>query len=180
MPDMLHHTRAVARGVKRALLVADIPFRALSLANARRLVKAGAEAVKVEGTKGIKVIRQIISAGIPVMGHLGYLPQTDKKPKLKKSRAIVNQAKELEKAGAFAIVLEMVAAEIAKEVTRAVGIPTIGIGSGKDCGGQVLVTYDLLGLYENPPSFVKKYADLDKTIRSAVRNYLLDTRGNRG
>jgi 3-methyl-2-oxobutanoate hydroxymethyltransferase len=169
MEDMVHHTKAVARGVKRALLVADIPYRSVLVKNAKRLIKAGAKAVKVEGIKGV---RSIIKAGIPVMGHLGYLPQTMGKPKIQRSKAIVEQAKKLEAAGVFAIVLEMVDPKIAKRVTEAVNVPTIGIGSGKDCDGQVLVTYDLVGLSDWSPRFVKKNIDLKKIIKHSVRKFI--------
>lgn len=177
MADMIHHTKAVARGVKRAMLVADIPYRALSLANARRLVKAGARGVKVEGIEGIKEIRTIVKAGIPVMGHLGFLPQKVKEYggyKIQRDPGIIAEAKLLEKAGVFAIVLEMVPPELAKQVTRAVKIPTIGIGAGKDCGGQVLVTYDLLGLYPKAPKFAKKYVDLAGAIKRAVARFIAE------
>lgn len=176
MPDMLHHTKAVARGVKRALLVADMPFRALNLSNARRLIAAGAQAVKVEGTSGMETIRKIVSDGIPVMGHLGYLPQTDKKPEMKKSRRIIDQAKELERVGAFAVVLEMVAPALARKVTKAIKIPTIGIGSGNDCDGQVLVTHDLLGLGDWIPSFVRPKVNLNKITRQAIKSFISETR----
>jgi len=169
MEDMVHHTKAVARGVKRALVVADIPYRSNSVKNAKRLVKAGAKAVKIEGVKGVKAI---VKAGIPVMGHLGYLPQSGKKPKVQRSKKIVKDARELEKAGVFAIVLEMVDPKIAKEVTKTVKVPTIGIGSGKNCDGQVLVTYDLIGLSDWSPKFVKKTVSLKDQISRAVKKYI--------
>ncbi|MDD4178941.1 MAG: 3-methyl-2-oxobutanoate hydroxymethyltransferase [Candidatus Margulisbacteria bacterium] len=176
MPDMLHHTRAVARGVKRALLVADVPYRSLSVANARKLRQAGASAVKVEGITRIKTIKQIVGAGIPVMGHLGYLPQTDPKPAISRSESLIGQAKELEKAGAFAIVLELVEPKLAKKIAESVTIPTIGIGSGKNCAGQVLVTYDLLGLSDWSPRFAKKKIDLRRIILRTLREFVAENK----
>ncbi len=173
MEDMIHHTKAAARGVKRALLIADMPFRSVSVKNAKRLLKAGAKAVKVEGMKGV---RAIVKAGISVMGHLGYLPQSARKPKIQRSRRIINQAKKLEEAGVFAIVLEMVEPKLAKEVTEAVKVPTIGIGSGPHCDGQVLVTYDLVGLSDWSPKFVKKYADLNKKVKQAAQKFIKKVR----
>lgn len=172
MEDMAHHTRAAARGIKMALLVADLPYKAISLSNARRLGKAGAEAVKVEGIQELGEIEKMIKAGIPVMGHLGYLPQKDRKPAIKRSKKIIKEAKILERAGVFAIVLEMVAPELAKEVTDAVKVPTIGIGSGRDCDGQVLVTYDLLGLSDWSPKFAPRYLDLKRQITEAVKRFI--------
>ncbi|MFH1826383.1 MAG: 3-methyl-2-oxobutanoate hydroxymethyltransferase [bacterium] len=176
MADMIHHTKAVARGVKRAFLVADMPVGALSQAvdNARALVKAGAEAVKVEGVEDITAI---IAEGIPVMGHLGSLPQKVKElggHKIQRDRKIIDQAKQLEEAGVFAIVLELVAPDLAKEITAQVKIPTIGIGSGPDCDGQVLVTYDMLGLYPEVPKHAKKYVDLKQIITEAVKKFVLE------
>lgn len=171
--DMVHHTKAAARGVKRALVVADIPYCSTSIKNAKRLIKAGAKAVKIEGLKGVKVI---VKAGISVMGHLGYLPQTMRKPKIQRSKAIIEQAKKLEAAGVFSIVLEMVDPKIAKKVTETVKVPTIGIGSGKNCDGQVLVTYDLIGLSEWSPRFVKRRIDAKKIIQRAVKRYIMDVR----
>lgn len=173
MEDMIHHTKAAARGVKRALLVADIPYRSNTIKNAKRLIMAGAKAVKIEGVKGVK---EIVRAGIPVMGHLGYLPQSGKKPKIQRSKNIIREAKKLEKFGVFAIVLEMVDPNIAKEVTETVKVPTIGIGSGKDCDGQVLVTYDLIGLSDWSPRFVKRRIDAKKIIHRAVKRYIIDLR----
>jgi 3-methyl-2-oxobutanoate hydroxymethyltransferase len=169
MEDMVHHTKAAAKGVKRALLVADMPYRSVSIKNAKRLIKAGAKAVKIEGLKGV---RAIVKSRIPVMGHLGYLPQSGKKPKIQRSKNIINDAKKLEAAGVFAIVLEMVDPKIAKEVTKTIKVPTIGIGSGKDCDGQVLVTYDLVGLSDWSPRFVKKNIDLKKNIKHSVRKFI--------
>lgn len=176
MADMLHHTKAAGQGVKRALLAADMPFRSLSAANARKLVRAGAEAVKVEGTKELGQIKKIIAAGIPVMGHLGYLPQTSVKPSVVKSEALIEEARALERAGVFAIVLEMVEPRLAEKITNALEIPTIGIGSGPACDGQVLVTYDLLGLSAWSPRFVRPKLRLRETSLKAVKEYLAENR----
>jgi len=144
-------------------------------------VKAGAEAVKVEGAEYLDAIKKMIKAGIPVMGHLGFTPQSVNKlgytiqGKTKNQRSkIKNDAKKLEKAGCFAIVLEMIPPEAAKEITRSLNIPTIGIGAGAFCDGQILVTHDMLGLYPSPPKFAKKYADLSSSIKKAVRKYIDD------
>jgi 3-methyl-2-oxobutanoate hydroxymethyltransferase len=178
MEDMLHHTRAVAQGVKRAFLMADMPYGAMihAKANAQALARAGAEGVKVEGVDEIEGIKSIIASDIPVMGHLGCLPQTAREYKVQRSPYIIEQAKLLEQAGVFAIVLELVDPTIAEEITRAIKIPTIGIGSGQDCSGQVLVTYDMLGLYPDPPRHAKKYADLEKETTKAVKNFIKDVR----
>ena len=169
MEDMVHHTKAAARGVKRALLVSDIPYRSVSVKNAKCLIKAGARAVKIEGLKGVKTI---VQAGIPVMGHLGYLPQTMVKPKVKKSAKLVEQAKTLEAAGVFAIVLEMVEPRLARLITKAVKVPTIGIGSGPDCDGRVLVSYDLLGLSDWQPGFAKPKVNLRKIALRAIKEWM--------
>lgn len=171
MADMVHHTKAAANGVKRALLVADLPYRSVSVKNAKQLLRAGAQAVKIEGLKGV---RQIVKAGIPVMGHLGYLPQTMKRPKVQRSAALIEQARQLEADGAFAITLEMVEPKLAEMITDSVGVPTIGIGSGRHCDGQVLVTYDLLGLSGWQPNFARPRIDLkhiaSKTIKKWMRS----------
>jgi 3-methyl-2-oxobutanoate hydroxymethyltransferase len=136
--------------------------------NAKRLIKGGAKAVKIEGQKGVKAI---VKSGVPVMGHLGYLPQSASKPKIQRSKKIINEAKKLEEAGVFSIVLEMVDPKIAKKVTETVKVPTIGIGSGKHCDGQVLVTHDLVGLSEWSPRFVKPKANLRKVVGRAVEEF---------
>ena len=160
MADMEHHVRAAARAQPRALLVADMPYHSYStvpaaVENAKRLVTAGAEAVKAEGGRAIlDQVRAIIAAGIPFCGHLGMLPQSVREEggyRVKgknepEHHALLADADALAQAGAFAIVLELVTAPVAKELTQRVPIPTIGIGSGKDCDGQVLVTPDLLGM----------------------------------
>jgi 3-methyl-2-oxobutanoate hydroxymethyltransferase len=169
MADMVHHTKAAARGVKRALLVADIPYHAVSVANAKRLIAAGAQAVKIEGLKGVK---EIIKAGVPIMGHLGYLPQTMGKPTVQTSGRLIRQAKELAAAGIFALTLEMVEPQLAREITEAIGVPTIGCGSGPFCDGQVVVTYDLLGLSDWQPRFARPRVELKQIARQAIRDYI--------
>jgi len=184
MPEMLMFCGAVSRGTKRAMVVGDMPFGSyqpdLSLAveNAVRFVKAGCDAVKLEGGLEISnTVRAIVDAGIPVMGHIGLKPQTATlwegyrmQGRTRQSAIkLLEDAKALEKAGAFSIVLEMVASEVAIEITKSVAVPTIGIGSGAGCDGQVLVLHDMLGIYEDiKPRFVKRYAELSKTISKAV------------
>jgi len=185
MEEMIIHTLAVSRAVKRALIVADMPFGSFqeneekAVSNAIKLVKAGAEAVKIEGAEYIPAIKKIIKAGIPVMGHLGFTPQSVnllgykiQGKTMASAKKILLDARALEKAGCFALVLEMVPEELAGKITKAVKIPTIGIGAGKKVDGQVLVTNDLLGLYGNPPSFVKPLVDLRKIALGAVREFI--------
>ncbi|HNZ31226.1 MAG TPA: 3-methyl-2-oxobutanoate hydroxymethyltransferase [Smithellaceae bacterium] len=193
MEDMLHHTKAVARGVQKALLVADMPFMSYqispqaALANAGRfLQEAGAQAVKLEGgEEQAESIRKITSAGIPVMAHLGLTPQYihqlgGYKIQGKKDDAaekMMADAKILEEAGAFSLVLECVPEKLAEEITKELSIPTIGIGAGVHCDGQVLVVNDMLGMYERmTPKFVKKYANLSADIRKAVRAYVTEVK----
>ncbi|ASJ13999.1 3-methyl-2-oxobutanoate hydroxymethyltransferase [Thermococcus radiotolerans] len=186
MEQMVFHTKAVARAVKRALVLADMPFGSYEVdtedgvRNAVRLIQAGADAVKIEGGYDHrKLVRKLVRMGIPVMGHTGLTPQrylrlggyrlmgeTDDE-----IEEILRDARALEKAGAFAIVLEFTLADVAKLVTEEVSIPTIGIGAGPYVDGQVLVWHDLLGIYENTPPFVKKYADIGGMIRLALENY---------
>jgi len=190
--EMIIHTRAVARAVKRALVVADMPFGSFqndpeaAVSNAVKLVKAGAEAVKIEGANYLPAIKQILRAGIPVMGHLGFTPQSVNLLGYRiqgRERAaaikLFNDAQALAKAGCFAIVLELIPEALAGKISRALKIPTIGIGAGEKVDGQVLVTQDLLGLYERPPSFVKKYLDLNKLIRRAISKYIEELRSKR-
>ena len=161
LDEMLHHTRAAARGVKRALLVADLSVGTYetpeaAIANARRLVDAGAQAVKLEGgASHTAQIAAIVGAGIPLMAHIGMLPQSVREEggyKVKgrgavEAERLLQDARAVEAAGAFSVVLEIVAADTARRITDAIGIPTIGIGSGEHCDGQILVTHDLIGLY---------------------------------
>lgn len=191
LEEMVHHTRAVASGVRRALLVADMPFGSFQVSvpetvrNACRLVgEAGAEAVKLEGPR-VAEIEALTAAGIPVMGHLGLTPQSlhllggyrVQGKSVQAARRLVEQAQALERAGVFALVLEGVPPSVGKVVTAKVGIPTIGIGAGPFCDGQVLVLADLLGLSPGPvPRFVRRYAQLDEVIRQAVAAFAADVR----
>jgi 3-methyl-2-oxobutanoate hydroxymethyltransferase len=186
MSEMEHHVRAAARAKPNALLGADLPFGSYDtpesgLANARRLMSAGAEAVKAEGGRAIlPQVRAITSAGIPFIGHLGMLPQhvLEEGGYHKKGRteaehsALLADAAALAEAGAFAIVLELVVPEVARELTDAVPVPTIGIGSGPDCDGQILVTHDLWGTFPwFTPKFVKKQLNCAEQMRAAVRDW---------
>ena len=190
--EMLHHTRAVARGVKRALLVADLPINtynspAEAVTNARRFVECGAQAVKLEGgASHAPQIRAIIAAGIPLMAHIGMLPQRVREEggyKVKgrsaaEAEQLLADAHAVEAAGAFSVVLEIVAAETARQITAAINIPTIGIGSGKNCDGQILVTHDLIGLYPwFTPKFVSPEVQVAEAIRKAARIFVDRTRG---
>jgi 3-methyl-2-oxobutanoate hydroxymethyltransferase len=196
MDEMLTFTRAVARGTRRAFIVADMPFGSFqvseesAVANAIRFVKeAGADAVKLEGAgRTLTRISGIVDAGIPVMGHLGLTPQSATKlggyraqgRTAAAARRLVEEALALERSGCFAIVLEAIPAVVAARITDAVGIPTIGIGAGPSCTGQVLVWHDLLGLSEGPtPRFVRTYADLGSLIRQALAEYAGDVRAGR-
>lgn len=191
MEEMLHHTKAVAQGVRRALLVVDMPFGSYQTAvadavrNACRLVaEGGAEAVKLEGPR-LAEVRAIVAAGIPVMGHLGLTPQSlhllggykVQGKTVAQARELLRQAKALEEAGVFALVLEGLPPSLGRAITAAVGIPTIGIGAGPHCDGQVLVLADLLGLSPGPvPRFVRRYADLGAAIQQAVATFAADVR----
>jgi len=194
MEEMLHHAKAVGRGVERALLVGDMPFMSYqsgeheALVNAGRFLKeAGCDAVKVEG--GIEVcpvVRALVRAGIPVMGHIGLTPQTAGQlggykvqgKDVTSARRLLDEAWALEGAGAFAVVLECVPAQLAQLITREIGIPTIGIGAGVHCDGQVLVSHDLLGMFEKfVPSFVKAYANLAPQIKAAFTSYRDEVKG---
>ena len=183
MDEMVHHTRAAARAKPRALLGADLPFKSYetpesAVANARQLVAAGAEFVKAEGGREIlPQVAAILAANIPLCGHLGMLPQHVleeggyhiKGKKDAEHQALIADAKALADAGAFAIVLELVTPPVAKEITGQISVPTIGIGSGPDCDGQILVTHDLIGTFPwFTPRFVKPRANCAAEIRSAV------------
>jgi 3-methyl-2-oxobutanoate hydroxymethyltransferase len=191
LAEMLHHTRAVARAVKRAVLVADFPINTYdtperAVATARELVGAGARAVKLEGgATHARRIEAIVQSGIPVMAHIGMLPQSVREEggyRLKgRTQAEVEQlicdAHAVEKAGAFAVVLEIVKADAAKQITSAIGIPTIGIGSGEHCDGQILVTHDLIGLFPwFTPKFVSPEARVADEIRRAATVFIERTR----
>lgn len=188
MEDMIHHLKAVSRGAKRAMVVGDMPFlsyhisREESVRNAGRLMQEGlAQAVKLEGgSEVVDTVRAITAAGIPVMGHLGLTPQSVHQMGGYKvqgkdgeaARKLLEDAKKLEDAGAFAIVVECVPQQLAKMMTEAVKVPIIGIGAGSDCDGQVLVIQDMLGMYSDfTPKFVKKFASLKEQIIQACQNY---------
>jgi 3-methyl-2-oxobutanoate hydroxymethyltransferase len=191
LEEMLHHTRAVARGVKRALLVADMPIRTYNtpeqaLATAKQFVDVGAQAVKLEGgVSHVLQIEAITGAGIPFLAHIGMLPQSVHEEggyKVKgrtqtEAEALIADAHAVEKAGAFAVVLEIVAQETAKQITNAIDIPTIGIGSGEHCDGQILVTHDLIGLFPwFTPKFVSPEARVAEEIRRAATLFIERTR----
>jgi 3-methyl-2-oxobutanoate hydroxymethyltransferase len=196
MDAIVHHTAAVSRGTSHALVVGDMPFlsyqieTADALRNAKRLLQeGGAAAVKLEGGKPvIDVVKRLVDIGVPVMGHLGLLPQS-----VHQAGGFVRQATTprdadellvdavaLEEAGAFSVVLEAIPSAVAAAVTRELSIPTIGIGAGPDCDGQVLVSSDMLGLFDGSiPSFVKQYAHLKDTVVSATQAYIDDVRSGR-
>jgi 3-methyl-2-oxobutanoate hydroxymethyltransferase len=193
LDDMVRHTQAVARGASRALVVADMPFLSYhtggadALRNAGRLIQeGGAAVVKLEGGAAVsKTVRRLVRAGIPVMGHLGLLPQSINQLGSYRRQAtepdaaetLLNDARLLEDAGACAVVLEMIPPELAARVTAALSIPTIGIGAGPECDGQVLVGHDVLGLTTGAvPSFVKRYGELGAAASDAVRAYVEDVR----
>jgi 3-methyl-2-oxobutanoate hydroxymethyltransferase len=194
LEEMLHHTRAARRGVERALLVADMPYGTYhtgaddAVRAALRLVKeGGAEAVKLEGGRArVEVVRRLVAEEIPVMGHVGLTPQSLNKigsyrlqaKTADAARALVEDALALEEAGAFAIVLEVVPREIARAVTEALHVPTIGIGAGPDCDAQILVTHDLLGLSfsKSSPRFVRQYANVREAMNEAIQSYAEDVR----
>ena len=184
LDEMIYHTKLVARGAKRSLVVADLPFMTYqvgpqqALENSGRLVQqGGAHAVKLEGgIRSAKAIEAIVAADIPVMGHVGLTPQSVRKFggfKVQRDEPrLIADAKAVEQAGAFSIVVECVPAETAAKIRDAVNIPTIGIGAGPECDGQVLVMHDMLGLFgEFRPKFVKVYADLGAQVRKAVETY---------
>lgn len=192
MDDMVRHTRAVRRGAQRALILADMPFMSYhastadAVRNAGRLLQeGGAAAVKLEGGMPVlATVERLVSLGVPVVGHLGLMPQSvhqlggfrrpadtpDAREKL------LEETEALESAGVCALVLECVPGDLAKEVTALLKIPTIGIGSGPHCDGQVLVSYDLLGLTAKAPPFVHKYAQMDRTVVDAARAFVKDVK----
>lgn len=189
LEEVIYHTRCVARGVRRSLLVADMPFMSFqvspqqALENAGRLVKeGGAHAVKLEGgVRSAASVAAITSADIPVMGHIGLTPQSVRRFggfRVQRDEAkLMEDALATEKAGAFAVVVECVPAEIAEKITAALKIPTIGIGAGAGCDGQILVSHDMLGLFDDlRPRFVKQYADLGQHVIRAVEGYCREIR----
>ena len=187
MDDMVYHTRLVAQNRQQALVIADMPFMSYQVSeeeaihNAGRLIQAGAMAVKLEGGGAmVERVRALTTVGIPVMGHLGMTPQSVNRfggykvqgRETTQADALLNDARELEAAGAFALVLEAMPATLAQSMTQAVSIPTIGIGAGPHCDGQVLVLYDLLGLFDEfVPKFVKPYAHLKADALQALRRF---------
>jgi len=193
MEEMLHHVKAVARGVQRALVVADMPYLSYqtgkrdAIRNAGRFLKeAGAAAVKIEGgARRAPLVRALVEAEIPVMGHIGLMPQSVhvmggykvQGKRIDEARALVEDAQALEAAGAFSIVLEGMPEPVGRRVTESVGVPTIGIGAGRSCDGQVLVFHDLVGLTQGPaPRFVRRYADLAGAISDATKRFIDDVR----
>ena len=196
MEEMLHHSRAVARGAKSALLIGDMPFMSYQVSveeatrNAGRfLQQGGMDAVKLEGGRErAEAVRSITSAGIPVMGHIGLTPQSVNQlggfraqgKTAIAARRLVEDALVLEEAGCFSLVLESVPARLAELISRKISIPTIGIGAGAGCDGQVLVTHDLLGLFDRfTPRFVKKYADFHQEMQRAFTDYIEDVETKR-
>lgn len=191
MEEMLHHTKAVSSAVKSALVVGDMPFGSYNVSvekaveNANRMMKeAHADCIKLEGGKSVaSIVGAIVKAGIPVQGHIGLTPQTASSlggfkvqgKSFGAAQALIEDAKALEDAGCFSIVLEAIPSPIAKIITEQISIPTIGIGAGIDCDGQVLVFHDLIGLFERfTPKFVKQYAKISEDILSAVERYKSD------
>lgn len=193
MQVMLYHTKAVANAVKRALVVGDMPFLSYqssvetAICNAGKFLKEGnAQAVKIEGgLEFVQTVKKVVDAGIPVMGHIGLVPQSihkfgsysvqGKTPE--KERYLLDSALALQEAGCFSIVLEAVPSELAKRISQSLQVPTIGIGAGPDCDGQVLVVNDILGLFEEfKPKFVRQYAKLSDQIRTAAKSYLEDVK----
>ncbi len=189
---MVHHTAAVSRGATRALVIADLPFMTYQVSveeamrNAGRLLQeGGAAAVKLEGGRPVSdVVRRLGDVGIPVMGHIGLQPQSVHKlggyrtrgTEPREADELLADAVALEEVGAFAIVLEHVKEEVAARITARVGVPTIGIGAGPDCDGQILVSYDMLGLFEHAPPFVKQYAKVGEMVSTAAEVYADDVR----
>jgi 3-methyl-2-oxobutanoate hydroxymethyltransferase len=185
MEEMLHHTRAVARGAERAMVVGDLPFLSYQVSleegvrNAGRLVKeGGAHAVKLEGPQ-LDLVHRLVEIGIPVMAHVGLTPQSvhglggyKVQGRGEAAHRVAEQARQLEKAGAFSIVLEAMPSDLAAEITGALEIPTIGIGAGPHCDAQVLVINDLLGINERVPKLAKKYADLRSLITEAAETFV--------
>ena len=197
MEEMIHHTKAVVRGVKRALVVGDMPYFSFHLTvketinNASRFLKeAGAQAIKIEGAsqRRLNLIRRLVEAEIPVMGHVGLTPQSIhhlgrfrvQGKTENEAQKIIDEAQKLEKAGVFSVILECIPVELARRITETLSIPTIGIGAGPHCDGQILVFHDFVG-YSNGylPKFVKRYADLYDQLHKAVKDYIKDIQEDR-
>jgi 3-methyl-2-oxobutanoate hydroxymethyltransferase len=196
MDEMVHHLKAVSRAVTRALVVGDMPFgsynvsTAKAVENANRLMKEGrADAVKLEGGRPMaETVAALVRAGIPVQGHIGLTPQTASAlggfkvqgQSAEAARSLIADARALAAAGCFSIVLEAIPAPIARLITEAVAVPTIGIGAGADCDGQVLVTHDMVGLFDRfTPKFVKQYARIGETVAAAIAAYKQDVQAGR-
>lgn len=196
LEEMIYHTKAVSRGAKMALVVGDMPFMSYqvnqyeAVRNAGRfLQEGGAQAVKLEGgTEMADTIKRIVDLGIPAMGHIGLTPQSIHKlggyrvqgTDEQSARYLLDSTKALEQAGIFSLVLEAVPKQIAKEISESISVPTIGIGAGVHCNGQVLVTEDLLGLFDIfRPKFVRRYAHLAQTMREACKKYIEDVKGEK-
>jgi 3-methyl-2-oxobutanoate hydroxymethyltransferase len=186
MEHMIYHTEAVARGAKNTPIVGDMPINSYktpdeAIKNAKLFLNAGAHAVKIEGNKP-DIIRALLKEDIPVMGHVGLLPQWADKYRVRgrepdEAKKIYKDALELDSMGVFSIVLEAIPEELGKRITESVSVPTIGIGAGRYCDGQVLVINDLLGMDESfKPKFVKRYAYLNRIIKDAVMNFIKDVR----
>ena len=194
MEEMLHHTKAVARARPKAMIVGDMPFMSYqvskqqAVSNAGRFIKAGADAVKIEG--GIEVldkVEAIIKAGIPVMGHIGLTPQRVLQlggyrlmgKESEYAVKLIKEAKMLEELGIFSLVIEFTTTEVAREITKRLNIPTIGIGCGVECDGQIIVVNDIIGLSPMTPSFAKRYVDIATIIKKAVSEYVDEVRNTR-
>lgn len=196
MDEMLHHAKAVIRGAKNSFIVVDLPFLTYQVSiedavyNAGRCLQIGASAIKLEGASEdiLKTIKKMVSVGIPVFGHIGFTPQSVNAlggnrvqgKTAEQAKELLKQAKNLQDAGCFAIVLELVPSETAVLITENLDIPTIGIGAGSGCDGQILVTDDLLGKYVDfKPSFVKRYAEVGKESEGAVKNFIYDVQNSK-
>lgn len=196
MDEMIYHTRLVTRGRKRALVIGDMPFMSYqvgkddALRNAGRFFQeAGAEAIKLEGGVAVQEsIRAIVDAGMPVMGHVGLTPQSVHQfggykvqgREKERREAVLRDAVAVAEAGAFAVVLEGIPQDLASEISQRLAIPTIGIGAGLQCDGQVLVIHDMLGLFDDfVPKFVKRYADVKQTMLGAVKEYVSEVKGRK-
>tara|TARA_B110000438_G_C15745888_1_gene620722 strand:+ start:159 stop:938 length:780 start_codon:yes stop_codon:yes gene_type:complete len=188
MDTMILHTKTVKRFAKKSLVVFDMPYatyenKHMAYRNAKKVIKlTKCDAVKLEGGKNISpIVKYLTNNGIPVMGHIGLLPQTTRKFKVKgknlnQKKNLLEDAINISSAGAFAVVLECIVENVAKKITKSISIPTIGIGASKYCDGQILVVDDLLGLSDFKPKFVKKYSDLRKLIESSIKSYTKDVK----
>lgn len=196
MDEMLHHAKAVCRGIKNALVVVDLPFLTYqvdmkdAINNAGRCLQAGAQAVKLEGASKdiLETIKKMVDIGIPVLGHIGFTPQSVNSlggNRVQGKTAIsagelLKQAKDLEKAGCFGVVIELIPSEVAELITKNLSIPTIGIGAGVNCDGQILVTDDLLGKFSDfKPSFARRYANFSEDAGIAVQKYISDVQNEK-